>query len=277
MKVSENLSDPTAGNRNGGKALNESSMEGFIALGVAVAAMVFGFTGAMATDARRDPLWLKALEVARTNSQWVAGLVITRSEVMAGGEAKVHEVWQRSSLGTHGEVVTKTVKVIEDGKDVTAEETRKNEKARKPNNQGAGNPFDLNVQKRLLLVVTNQSRTAAGTDCVGYWFEVRNTNGPTTRGVAWIQKETGIPLQIENMRLDPLPDKHLKQVAVTTDYEVTTNGWHVKEMRTVGHMKVLFINAEFHSTTTFSEYWKKPSVDSFGSDSRPGLSPGAER
>jgi hypothetical protein len=248
-----------------------------IAVGVAMAGFGFIGTPVLASDARRDPLWLKALEVARTNAHWVPGLVITRSEVLAAGETKVHELWERSSLGSHGQVVTTTVKVIEDGKDVTAKETKKDQKIAKPGKQGAGKPFDLEVQNRLLLVVTNQTRTVAGTDCVGYWFEVRNTNGPSTRGVVWVQKETGIPVEIENMRLDPLPDKRLKQMAITTEYQVTTNGWHVKEMRTVGHMKVLFINAEFHSTTTFSEYWRKPAAGGLGPESRTPSSSGAEK
>jgi len=234
-------------------------------------ALVFGalalVSASLATGASSaDPLWQKALAVARTNDVAVAGLVITRSEVVLKGETNgVHELWERSTPGPQGAVVTKTIKVLEDGKDITAKEVKKQEKqekqARKENGKAArpssGNPFDAEVQDRLTLVVTNQTRTIAGQDCVGYLFQVRNTNGPTTRGVAWIAKETGEPQEIDNMTLDPLPDKRLKQVTTVMRYETTTNGWHIKELQTTGRISVLFMQAEFHSVRTFSDYWRR--------------------
>ena len=228
-------------------------------LAIVLGAFVFLFIRLSQGAAPQDPLWLKALAVAQANSDSVAGLVITRSEVVYKGETNgVHELWERSSPGAHGETTTQTVKVLEDGKDVTARETKKKKaKAPKSSNQSSGNPFDADVQSRLLLVVTNQTRNITGNECVGYLFEVRNTNGPKTHGLVWLEKETGVPKEIENMTLDPLPDKHLKQIAITSRYEMTTNGWHVKEMQTTGKVSMLFINAEFHSVTTFSEYWRR--------------------
>jgi hypothetical protein len=65
-------------------------------------------------------------------------------------------------------------------------------------------------------------------------------------------------MEIEDMTLDPLPDKHLKQVLITTRYGATTTGWHVKEMLTRGTISVLLIKADFHTLVTFGEYWKRP-------------------
>jgi hypothetical protein len=80
-----------------------------------------------AADTPKDLLWRKAVAVAASNVDWVPGLVITRSEVLHKGEVVgVHEMWQRSELGPGGEVVTDTVKVLEDGKDVTKREKTKN-------------------------------------------------------------------------------------------------------------------------------------------------------
>ena len=228
--------------------------------------LFYSITLGISASAPPDPLWQKALSVARTNTDWVAGLVVMRSEVLRKGETNgVHEIWKRSTLDKNNEVVTQTVKVLEDGKDVTEEE-RKNEKAKKgepkkTSNQGPANPFDPETQDRLSVRVNNQSRNVGGRDCAGYVFEVRNTNGPTARGIAWLEKETGVPVEIANMTLDPLPDKHLKGLAVTTRYELATNGaWRVKEMRTIAKASMLFISFDVHSTITFSEYWKKPSV-----------------
>jgi hypothetical protein len=210
----------------------------------------------LAAEAVNDPLWSKAVAVATANADWVPGLVVTRAEVLRKGEVVgVHEMWQRSTLGPEGKVVTETVKILEDGKDVTKQEKR----APKPGGKGGGNPFDARVQDRLSLKVMDRSRTVAGRACAGYVFELRNTNGPVVNGTAWLEKETGVPLEIEDMTLDPLPDKRLKRLTLRTQYETTTNGaWITKTVTTASTMSVMFIKADARTTTTFSEHWKKP-------------------
>src|SRR5688500_14164612 len=87
--------------------------------------LALGCLMASAASALEDPLWRKAISVAGSNTNWVAGLVITRTEILQKGKVEsVHELWRRSSLGVNGEVVTTTVKVLEDGKDVTAKEKK---------------------------------------------------------------------------------------------------------------------------------------------------------
>jgi len=79
------------------------------------------------------------------------------------------------------------------------------------------------------------------------------------RGTAWLENETGVPLEIENMTLEPLPDKHLRHLTLTTRYETTTNGaWLAKTTTATFTMSVMFIQAEARTMTTFSEHWKKP-------------------
>ena len=226
-------------------------------------AIFWSRTFLFAADATKDPLWRKAVAVATANADWVPGLVITRSEVLHKGDpVGVHEMWQRLKLGPTGEVVTETVKVLEDGKDVTkSEKTTSKEKSgtKKADGNGGGNPFYADVQDQLSLKVMDRSRTIAGRDCVGYAFELRNTNGPVVRGTAWLEKETGVPSEIENMTLDPLPDKHLKHLTLTTRYETTTNGtWLARTTTATTTMSVMFIKADARMTTTFSEHWKKP-------------------
>jgi hypothetical protein len=230
---------------------------------VLTVALIWSRTFLCAADAPKDPLWRKAAAVAAANADWVPGLIITRSEVLHKGEAVgVHEMWQRSKPGPKGEVVTETVKVLEDGKDVTKpEKTKGKEKSgtKKAGGNGDANPFDAGVQDRLFLKVMDRSRTIAGRDCVGYAFELRNTNGPVVKGAAWLEKETGVPSEIENMTVDPLPDKHLKHLTLTTRYETTTNGiWLAKTTTAISTISIMLIKAEARTTTTFSEHWKKP-------------------
>jgi hypothetical protein len=223
-----------------------------------VAIVLFCSATVVCGGAPGDPLWQKALGIARTNADWVAGLVITHSEVIYKGETNgVREIWERAEPGADGEVVRRTIKILEDGKDVTGREKQK-QKDKKTGGQGIGNPFNAEIQDRLVLAATNRLRNIAGQDCVGYVFEVRNTNGPKTRGIAWLEKETGVPAELENVTVEPLPDKHLKGMTITTRYESTTEGgWRVKEMLTIGKVGMLFINADFQSTMQFSEYWKR--------------------
>ncbi len=214
-----------------------------------------------AADSAKDPLWRKAVAVATASANWAPGLVVTRSEVLRKGEvAGVHEMWRRSKLGAKGEVVTETVKVLEDGEDVTkAEKNDENRETKKAGSKGGLNPFDARVQEQLSLKVLDRSRSIAGRNCVGYAFELRNTNGPVVRGTAWLEKETGVPSEIENMTLDPLPDKHLKRLTMTTCYETTTNGACLaKTTTTTSTVSVMFVEVDTRMTTTYSEYWKKP-------------------
>jgi hypothetical protein len=234
--------------------MNSRAAAVFLALGSLTTSLV-------AASALDDPLWAKAIGIASANSNWVPGLVIIRSEVLQGGKSEgVHEVWQRSSSGEKGEVITQTVKVLEDGKDVTAREKKKiDTKAdHKVTAKLGGHPFELKVQERLILKPTQQTKVISNKTCVAYEFELRNTNGVVTRGVGWLEKETGWPAEIENMTMSPLPDKHFKRMGITTRYEAGPEGrWQAKEVITTGTVSVMFIKADIRSTTTFSEYWKK--------------------
>jgi len=220
-------------------------------------------TSLVAASALDDPLWAKAIGIASANSNWVPGLTIIRTEVLEGGKSEgVHEVWQRSSLGAKDEVATQTVKVLEDGKDVTAREKKKiDTKAdRKVTAKLGGHPFDLKAQGQLVVKATEQTKLISNRNCVAYEFELRSTNGVLTKGVSWLEKETGWPAEIENMTMNPLPDKHFKRMGITTRYEASPEGrWQAKEVITTGTVSVMFIKADIRSTTTFSDYWKKPS------------------
>jgi len=240
----------------------------------------------LAADPPQDPLWRKAVTIAAANSDWVPGLTITRSEVLFRGKPEgTHEFWQRSKPGPKGEVVTETVKVLEDGKDVTKEEkletpAKPEKKADKGKGKksagdgksgGGGNPFDPDVQDRVSLKPAHQPKVVEGRDCAGYQFELKNAGGPLFRGTAWLEKQTGVPLEVENMTMDPLPDKRLKSLVMTTRYDTTTNGtWLVKSNVTLTTVSVLLLKANARTTITFSEHWKKAAgTNAMGSSAAP--------
>jgi hypothetical protein len=229
----------------------------------ATIALALGCLTISLAAAPEDPLWRKALAVAGSNTNWRPGLIITRTEMLQKGKVEgVHEVWRRSTLGTNGEIVTTTVKVLEDGKDVTAKEKKEMDAKSGPKKEKlGGHPFDVNLQDDLALKRTDQTRIVSGRNCVGYEFELRNTNGVTVKGTTWLEKETGWPAEIENMTINPPPEKRFKRMATTTRYESSPEGrWQIKELTTTGAISVLFIKADVRSTTTFSHYWQKPAA-----------------
>ncbi|HVY68553.1 MAG TPA: hypothetical protein VHH73_01405 [Verrucomicrobiae bacterium] len=223
-----------------------------------------------AADKPADPLWQKAVAVAQSNENWVAGLTVMTVAVGHKGKTEgTYESWSRSSPGNEGRINRETVKAIEDGKDVTEREKKKEAKARQAEKNktetkqsGAsppGNPFDPEIQDRVFItpLAPENARNIEGKPCAGYSFVVRNTNGPTARGTAWLAKETGTPVEIENMTIDPLPEKSLKAMAITTRYQITTNGaWRVAETVTKSKVRVLLITIDLVTTNTYSEYWK---------------------
>src|SRR5688500_5916934 len=115
--------------------------------------LAFGCVTASAASALDEPLWRKAISVASSTTNWVPGLIITRKEILQKGKVTdVHELWRRSSLGPNGEVVRTTVKVLEDGQDVTAKEKKEIDAKDQPNKgKLGGHPFDVNLQDRLSL------------------------------------------------------------------------------------------------------------------------------
>jgi hypothetical protein len=217
----------------------------------------------LAADAPHNPLWRKAVAAATANADWVPGLVITRIELFHRGKSiSVREEWLRSKPGPKGEVVKTMVKILNDGKDVTQQEKTKSKENSGPKNtdgEGSGNPFDADFQDRLTLKVTGQSRVIAGRDCTGFAFELRITHGPVASGTAWVERATGAPSEIENMTLNPLPNKHLRSMALTTRYDTATNGvCLVKTIEGTMTASMFSIKVDSRSMMTFSEYWKKP-------------------
>src|ERR1044071_2666119 len=96
--------------------------------------LVFLFLNSIAlvAETSEDPLWRKAVAVARTNAGWIPGLVVVRSEVLHKGKIEAVREWsERSTLGKTGEVIAETVKILEDGEDVTVKEKKEHDRDEK--------------------------------------------------------------------------------------------------------------------------------------------------
>lgn len=224
-------------------------------------ALILGVAGwtrwtSPAADNPSDPLWHKAVALASANEDWVPGLTIVRLDIVRKGKTNAtHEIWQESRLGNNGAVVKTTVKVLEDGKEVTKPEKSKEENDK----HSLRSPFNAQAQDQLTVQPTHRTRSILGKSCVGYEFVTRDPNGPSARGRAWLDQETGAPLELENVTLDPLPDKHLKELSITTRYETPFEGvWRARETLIAAKASVFFISVDTLTTISLTNYWRKP-------------------
>lgn len=208
------------------------------------------------TDATQDSLWQKALVIAEENENWVPGLVIVRMEELGkDGEAKsVEETWMRLRLGQDGELVHDTVKILRDGEDVTDEPR---EWGKSGSTSAKANPFNPEVQNDVSVNREEQEELVMKKECIPYEFVQKTEDGEVLSGTAWLEKETGTPVQIQ-FETDPMP-KHTRSMLTTTDYEFTSEGfWYPRETVIKASAGFLWIKKSFRVTVSFSEYWRKP-------------------
>ncbi len=213
-------------------------------------------SSAAQADVTQDSLWQKALVIAEENGDWVPGLVIVRMEELGkDGKAKsVEETWMQLTLGQNGELVHDTVKILRDGEDVT-DEPRQSGKS--GSTSAKANPFNPDVQNDVSVSHKEQEELIMEKECIPYEFVQKTEDGEVLSGTAWLEKETGIPVQIQ-FETDPMP-KHTRSMLTTTNYDFTSEGsWYPRETVIKASAGFLWIKKSFCVTVSFSEYWRKP-------------------
>lgn len=208
----------------------------------------------------QDTLWQKALIIAEANQDFVPGFMIMRMEELdKNGKVKsITETWTRLTLGENGELEYDTIKILKDGEDVT-NEPKKSGKSESVSVKV--NPFDPDVQDDVSVNRTDRQEVINDKQCVIYEFvqktEDEKEDEKVLSGTAWLEKETGVPVQIQ-FKTDPLP-KHTKRMLTTMCYEfIPEESWHLKEMIMEATAGFLWIKKHFRVTVNFSEHWKKP-------------------
>lgn len=185
---------------------------------------------------------------------------------MLDGQGKaesLRESWTKSHLGHNGEVVFETVKVIENGKDITEEKKRdttsQDDKRKKKkfsySFKSIDSPFDIKYKKEISVEKTTDLRLFLGKRCFAYKFVRKIEDGKVMVGTAWLEEVTGIPTEV-TFTTKPLP-KNVKSMSTIIIYEFTSNGKLYKEkIITEGNGGFLFIKKNFRIIINFSDYWK---------------------
>lgn len=228
------------------------------------------FSGAEPVDA----LWERAVALAGANSAWKPGRTHTRTEMLKGdGTVKgVEEIWTTLSEEEGGELTEELVEARMNGKDITPkkrkEHTRLREQARKEKEKAGreadresdDNPFLPSVQADVSAHRMQRTKDIDGRPCRGYEVAQRMNGGETMKGIAWLDEETGAPLEL-TLSPDPLP-KFVKRMSMTFRYVYTApDRWFPVELRIEGAGGVLFTKKAFRSVVTLSEHWQQQAAN----------------
>ena len=215
-------------------------------------------------------LWSKAVQVAAANEGWVPGSVHTLLEVRDGDKKleTTKEIWSKLTKAPDGSPKPQVVivKATDDGKDVTEQEQKKAkdhlDKQKKAKDEVKeiklefSHPFEPNRQGQVKAERTGETRTVQAKTCVGFRWQVTQTEGTIISGTAWLDQDTGVPVQIQFV-LDPLPDA-VKALETKVTYQTQADGsWLSKEMTIEAKGSLLFFTKYIHTHMVFSDHWKQ--------------------
>ncbi|MGA9751340.1 MAG: hypothetical protein WBS54_06105 [Acidobacteriota bacterium] len=222
-----------------------------------------------------DPLWEKAVAMAKQSEQ--ARIVPGMMEMDSVIEKKDGSVDHRGTLvfkivGFGADAEAQVVSATRDGKEVTekarAEEERNRERAKREREKSGEvgdtvelspsyHPFAPEAQDRVSASRLGPAELD-GRSAVLFSFTQRLTRG---RGVlvgkAWLDAETGEPLQVEASP-DPLP-KHVDRMLTRVCFELTPEGWWVPIRSEIqGEGGLLWIRRTFESRVRFWGFHQAP-------------------
>jgi hypothetical protein len=220
-------------------------------------------------QASSDSLWHKAVALAETNDNLVPGSITMRMQEMdkhgrPKDENKYYESQSRLFLGEDGKVDYETIKVIEDGEDITEKELEKERERDKGEDEEGGShsmrgydPFDADNQSMVNAVRLDTTEMIDGKTTIVYEFTDQADDDRVMTGRAWLDATGGFPVKVEYTS-DPLP-KRVKRMITTLDYGyIPPDSVFVRRMVVSATGGFLFIKKHFRMDMTFGEYWRLP-------------------
>jgi hypothetical protein len=231
--------------------------------------------GFRAAPPAADPLWEKAVAVAKRSEQAriVPGMMEMESVIRKKDGSVDHRgtlVFKITGFGAGAEA--RVVSATRDGKDVTqkarAEEERNRERAKREREKSgeAGDtvelspsyhPFAPEAQDRVSASRLGPARLD-GREAVLFSFTQRlPRDGGLLAGKAWLDAKTGEPLQVE-VSPEPLP-KHVDRMLTRVRFELTPEGWWVPvRSEILGEGGLLWIRRTFESQIRFWDFHRAP-------------------
>jgi hypothetical protein len=231
-----------------------------------IASLFLLLTCALQAAPQADPLWQKAVEMARRNKPWVPGITVLRVEVLddKGKSTDTYESRLRFSPDGGGAAVFTVESAMRNGVDVTTKEREAQEKRNrdtakngKPSSLDLGdNPFDPDIQAALLVTALEGSSDVDGKTCVLYSFVLKKKDGGNAVGTAALEQESGAPVEVK-YTLKPLP-AGVQSLTTVLRYGMGPAGeGFLRDVAVEGTGGILFIKRAFRSDIGLDGYWKR--------------------
>ena len=220
-----------------------------------------------------EDLWPKAVQWGQASKDWMPGTMSMVSEMLdkSGKVEETTAIAFRLVVKPDGEIAQEMVKYVENGNDVTAAKRTEMEKAEAEaaaeEKKGAKGKEEVSVgvevagvflpdlQKGTQVRPGVTRRAVGGRMGLEHAFTQKQQDGSTVKGTAWLDRETGLPLEVAYTP-EPLP-KHVKEMATVIRYGPGEGGnWHAVEMVTEGVGGILFIKKRFRFTMKFGDYFQ---------------------
>jgi hypothetical protein len=227
-----------------------------------------------------DDLWPRAVEWGSAFQNWLPGTMDMVSEMLdkEGKAVETTEIRFRLSQKPGGELDQELLRYVENGKDATAAKKAEMEKAKAEeeakekadggNRKAEGGDdgevsvgvevagvFHPDLQKGTQVKPGVHRRAVGGRMGLEHAFSQKQKDGTTVEGTAWLDRETGLPLEVDYVPV-PLP-KHVKSLASVIRYGPGAGeNWHAVEMVSEGVGGILFIKKRFRFTMKFGDYFQ---------------------
>ena len=222
-------------------------------------------------------LWQKAVDICRRNSDWYPERITILSEVLnrQGQPSSVTQLFFSLRLGAEGRLSTELTRALKNGQDTTAEmrskvAIRHPEEPLDPDKEDtysmsiSDSPFVPERQASVTFSASIEKRLLFGHSCRRFDFSYQTkiirkgeTEKLTWNGMAWLEEGSGVPVKLE-FSLAPLPSRIRSLWTVTLYDTARPDRWVVKKVAISGHGGFLFITKRFRTTTTFSDYRRRP-------------------
>jgi hypothetical protein len=213
----------------------------------------------------QDPLWRKAVEIARRNKPWTPGITDLRIELLddKGNLKESYETRYGISSDGQGKPVMHVERAVRNGKDVTETEKAAQEKRNAAGGRNGrpaaffmgDNPFDPDVQDAVEVTALEETRTVDGKKCSVFDFTLKKKDGGSLQGTAVLLQENGAPVEV-SYTMRPLP-VGVQRMAMVLHYGDGPSGdGFLRAVSVEGAGGVLFFKRNFRSMISLDGYWK---------------------
>ena len=215
--------------------------------------------GTLTAQTPIDPLWAAAVEVYVNNRRWSPGrMIIVSQEVDRKGNVKNEELTEvEIALNGDGETVSRIVRVVKNGTDVTGERPSGG------NAPGGGrpggempNPLDPAHAEQVSARPLGERKVIDGRVCVGFGYEMTTGRNDGYTGTVWISEDGGVPIAMTAVP-DPMPvfvDSFSLEFYFTDD----PRSWYAERALMQGSATILLLKKSFRAVMSFEDYFIKP-------------------